>query len=96
LIQDQLSSDSPGTARPSPANDSRSWPRRSARGPATRSPPSRDLLATLEIPARLRDVGVAHDALPEIVDHALNDRFITKVPCPVNRDELTALLEAAW
>ena len=55
-----------------------------------------ELLTTLAVPARLRDVGVDRDALPEIVDHALDDWFITQVPRPADRDELTALVEAAW
>ena len=53
-------------------------------------------LAELGVPARLRDVGVDHDALSEIADHALDDWSITRVPRPVDRDAVTELLETAW
>jgi alcohol dehydrogenase class IV len=53
-------------------------------------------LAALGTPTRLRDIGVVRDALPEIVEHVMDDWFVTQVPRPVGRGEVTALLEAAW
>jgi alcohol dehydrogenase class IV len=54
------------------------------------------ILAGLEVPQRLRDVGVARDSIPEIVDHTLDDFSITRVPRSVDRHDLTELLDAAW
>jgi alcohol dehydrogenase class IV len=54
------------------------------------------VLADLGVPGRLRDVDVTQEALPEIVEHALDDWSITRVPRPADRDDLTALLDAAW
>ena len=48
------------------------------------------------LPRRLRDVDFPEAAIPEVVDHALDDWSITRVPRPVNREEFTRLLEAAW
>lgn len=54
------------------------------------------LLRTVGVPLRLREVGVAHDSLHEIIDHALDDWFITRVPRNVGRHDLEELLHAAW
>ena len=54
------------------------------------------LLLAVGIPLRLRDVGVARDSLPEIVAHALDDWFLTRVPRPAGRHDLEELLNAAW
>jgi hypothetical protein len=40
------------------------------------------------VPRRLRDVGVMHDALPEIINYALDDWAITRVPRPASRGNL--------
>src|SRR5687768_16183434 len=53
-------------------------------------------LANLGVPARLRDVGVGREALPEIVEAAIDDWSITRVPRAVQRQDLSELLEAAW
>jgi alcohol dehydrogenase class IV len=54
------------------------------------------MLGSLDVPARLRDVGVEREALPEIVDAAIDDWSITRVPRAVQRQDLSDLLEAAW
>jgi hypothetical protein len=54
------------------------------------------VLADLEVPERLRDVGVKRAVLPELVEQAMDDWSLTRVPRPVQRDELTDLLHAAW
>ena len=54
------------------------------------------LLRDVEIPLRLREVGVARDSLPEVVAHALDDWFISRVPRPADRHDLEELLHAAW
>jgi len=55
-----------------------------------------DFLRGVEVPERLRDVGVAQDAIPEVVTHAMDDWSLTRVPRPAGADELKELLEAAW
>lgn len=54
------------------------------------------LLAGLRVPVRLRDVGLAHATLSEIVDHTLDDWAVTRVPRPAGRDELLGILDRAW
>jgi alcohol dehydrogenase class IV len=54
------------------------------------------MLGSLDVPARLRDVGVEREALPEIVEAAIDDWSITRVPRAVQRQHLAELLEAAW
>jgi alcohol dehydrogenase class IV len=54
------------------------------------------VLADLDVPTRLRDVDFPQDAIAEVVDHALDDWSITRVPRPVDREQLTRLLEDAW
>ena len=56
----------------------------------------RALFATLGVPARLGALGVSPEALPVIADDALADWFLTQNPRPVARDDLLAILEAAW
>jgi alcohol dehydrogenase class IV len=53
-------------------------------------------LRRLGVPSRLRDAGVAREAIPEIVAHTLDDWVITQIPRPVTREDLHALLAAAW
>ena len=53
-------------------------------------------LATLSVPARLRDAGVTQAALAEVADHAMDDWALTRVPRRVERPELDELLHAAW
>jgi alcohol dehydrogenase class IV len=54
------------------------------------------LLARLEAPLRLRDVGIDREVFPAVVEHALNDFASTTVPRRAEREELAALLESAW
>jgi alcohol dehydrogenase class IV len=54
------------------------------------------VLREIGVPEHLRDVGVDQEALPEIVDHALDDWVLTQVPRPAGRDELLELLGEAW
>ena len=53
-------------------------------------------LADVGVPARLRDVGVERSLLPDVVDHALDDWTLARVPRPAGRMQLAALLESAW
>ncbi|MBC8076869.1 MAG: iron-containing alcohol dehydrogenase [Chloroflexales bacterium] len=48
------------------------------------------------LPTRLRDVGVPHEALPDLADIALTDAAIFTNPRSVARDDLIALFAAAW
>jgi alcohol dehydrogenase class IV len=54
------------------------------------------VLVDLNVPQRLRDVDVDRSAIAEVVEHALDDWSITRVPRSVNRSELTQILDAAW
>jgi len=54
------------------------------------------VLRSVGIPARLRDVGIARAALPEIVSHACDDWSLTRVPRAAGREELSELLQGAW
>ena len=55
------------------------------------------IFGTLDLPPRLRDVGIPAEALPAIADVAMGDWFLRGNPRPV-RDarELQDVLEAAW
>jgi len=55
------------------------------------------LLSPLNIPRRLRDLGIANDALPEIASHAMGDWFLRGNPRAVSSAaELQGVLRAAW
>lgn len=54
------------------------------------------LLGHLDVPKRLRDVGVAYDAIPKIIEHALQDWALGRVPRRAGDEELTLLLDEAW
>jgi alcohol dehydrogenase class IV len=56
----------------------------------------RRVLAGLGLPARLRDVGVAADAIAEIIAHTLEDWVLSTARRPAGADDLRGLLEAAW
>lgn len=54
-------------------------------------------LSMLPIPHRLRDVGVAREALPGIAEHAMNDWFIQSNPRQINGpQDLLEVLRSAW
>jgi alcohol dehydrogenase class IV len=54
------------------------------------------LLRTVEVPPRLRDVGVPRDALPDVVAHAIDDWALTRVPRAAAARDLEELLQGAW
>ena len=56
-----------------------------------------EIFGTLDVPPRLRDVGVPREALPAIAATAMGDWFLRGNPRPV-RDarELQDVLETAW
>jgi alcohol dehydrogenase class IV len=54
------------------------------------------VLRTVGVPVRLRDVGVGHAALDEVVAHAVDDWSLTRVPRAAGSDDLQALLREAW
>lgn len=55
-----------------------------------------DLLGTLGLPTRLRDVGMAREDVPKVVHLAKDDWFLSAVPRPASRTELEELLDQAW
>ncbi len=56
-----------------------------------------DLVASVNIPARLRDVGVPHEVLRSVVQAAMHDWFLHLNPRPVEDEGvLMQILEAAW
>jgi len=54
------------------------------------------LLDALGLPRRLREAGLHRDALPHVVDHTLDDWFITRVPRPADRAQLEEILRQAY
>lgn len=64
------------------------------KGPAIEAVTAR--LEALSVPSRLRDVGVAAESLDEIVEHALEDWSLTRVPRRPTREQLMKLLKDAW
>ena len=55
------------------------------------------ICGALDVPRRLRDVGVPHDALPEIATLGMADWFLRGNPRPVSAaSELQQILEGAW
>jgi alcohol dehydrogenase class IV len=56
-----------------------------------------DLIAQAGTTRRLRDLGVDHDALPDIAAVAMDDWFVRDNPRPIRAvSELLEVLEAAW
>jgi len=55
------------------------------------------IFTALKLPRRLREIGVARDALGEVAEHAMGDWFLRGNPRPVKEAaELRGVLEAAW
>jgi alcohol dehydrogenase class IV len=53
--------------------------------------------STLDLPPRLRDVGIPAEALPAIAASAMDDWFLRGNPRPVrDAGELRDVLETAW
>jgi alcohol dehydrogenase class IV len=55
-----------------------------------------EVLQHVRVPKRLRDAGIDREQLPTIVDHVLDDWFISQVPRPAGRQDIADLLQAAW
>ncbi|MFZ1743050.1 MAG: iron-containing alcohol dehydrogenase, partial [Pontixanthobacter sp.] len=55
-----------------------------------------DLFAQLDLPTRLRDIGVAREDLAYIAREAPDDFFFFQNPRRVTEDELAALLDRCW
>jgi alcohol dehydrogenase class IV len=57
----------------------------------------RALVAELELPDRLRDIGVTREHLPRIAERTMQDMSIGANPRPVSgADEVLVLLQRAW
>lgn len=55
------------------------------------------LVASLDLPGRLRDANVPRDLLPRIAEESMRDMWIPTNPRPItNASQVLALLEAAW
>jgi alcohol dehydrogenase class IV len=54
------------------------------------------LCSALDVPARLRDIGVPAIAMTDMADHAMDDWAITAGPRAPEHDEIVQLLENAW
>ncbi|TXC71077.1 iron-containing alcohol dehydrogenase [Sphingomonas ginsenosidivorax] len=52
--------------------------------------------ASLDVPSRLRDLGVPEEALPLIAADAAQDWFITQNPRAVSAADVVALLQVVW
>ena len=55
------------------------------------------LLDRLNIPRRLRDIGLAQADLEHVADAAMSDWFISRAPRPISSPhQLRGILESAW
>ena len=54
------------------------------------------LLDSVDVPRRLRAIGLPVEAIPDVVEHVLNDWTLTRIPAQVGAPELTELLNSAW
>jgi len=56
-----------------------------------------ELIAKLNLPSRLRDVDVPHEALPEIAEHVTHDFVVATNPRRIEKpDDVREVLQAAW
>ena len=56
-----------------------------------------DLISSLGMPRRLRDVGVTRAQFQEIAEHSMHDRFIPTNPRKISSpDDVLEILEMAW
>ena len=56
-----------------------------------------ELVATLGLPSRLRDVGVRQDQLDQIARGSMHDRWVHTTPRPIAGPEVVrTLLDTAW
>jgi alcohol dehydrogenase class IV len=68
-------------------------------GPVPSEPALRaiaDVLERVQVPRRLRDVGIAETDIPTIAQHVLEDWFISQVPRTAKHDDIVGLLREAW
>lgn len=56
----------------------------------------RELVTRLGVPDRISDAGGSRDALPKIADHVMGDAAVAACPRPVRREDVLALLDAAF
>ena len=57
----------------------------------------KELVASLQVPKRLRDAGVPHEALLGVAETAMDDWFLHQNPRPINGVEsVMTILDAAW
>ena len=56
----------------------------------------RTLVSDLELPRRLRDVGVKESDFPEIAKDALEDLIVATNPRPVSMEDVIEVLQTAW
>lgn len=56
----------------------------------------RQMLEAINIPLRLRDVGVTRESFPIIVEESLPSGSLKHNPRPLAAEDVTAILEAAW
>jgi alcohol dehydrogenase class IV len=56
----------------------------------------RELIQRLEVPNRISAVGGKREALPKIAAHVMADPAVAASPRPVSKDDILALLAAAW
>ena len=56
-----------------------------------------DLITSLGMPTRLRDVDVRHDQFQEIAEASMHDRWIKTNPRKIDGpDQIVEILEMAW
>ncbi|MBI3964430.1 MAG: iron-containing alcohol dehydrogenase [Chloroflexi bacterium] len=55
-----------------------------------------DLIETLRLPARLRDVGVKEADLPQVAEDTMRDYVLSYNPKPATSADVLSILQAAW
>jgi alcohol dehydrogenase class IV len=50
----------------------------------------------MNLPQRLREVGIARDSIELIASHAMNDWTLSQVPRPVKQIDLIQILNDVW
>jgi alcohol dehydrogenase class IV len=56
----------------------------------------REILKEIELPPRLRDLGVPREGFPLIIEESLPSGSLKHNPRPLNAADLQAILEDAW
>ena len=65
-------------------------------GPERAAEAVRDLITDVGLPLRLRDAGVGREMISALADNAYLDLNWATNPCPIDRDEMAQLYEAAY